>query len=157
MRTAALALGLGTALLGANLDAQSSVKITFTFDADPRPATTAPAEVGNVLALRSALRAWTDSVDVYLDQVALAVRDKGWVRAHAQEAANYLVTITALPVLATQQARGMVVYSVVIFQPGARGQWAYVQNYVGYSQGAQQAAEGVFRAATDAINAQRGR
>ncbi len=132
-------LALCTVLLSTRTSAQSLVKIRFDFDADPRPATTSPGEIGNVLAQRTALRAWTDSVDVYLDQVALAVREKGWARARERENTNYLVSITALPVLVNQQPTGMVVYSLVVFQPGTLSRWDFVQNYVGYSSGAQEA------------------
>jgi len=130
---------------------QRSVSIKFTFDADPRATTQNPAEVGNVLTLRSALRAWTDSVDVFLDQVAMGARDKGWLRARQDERANYSVTVTALPVLTATGAASMTIYSIVIFKP-AVGRWEYMQNYVGYSTGAQQAAEGIFRAAVEGIN-----
>lgn len=131
---------------------QRSVSIRFTFDADPRATTQNPAEVGSVLALRSALRAWTDSVDVFMDQVAMGARDKGWLRARANEKANYMVTVTALPVLTTASAAsGMTVYSLVIFK-ASLGSWEYMQNYVGYSTSAQQAADGIFRAATEGIN-----
>src|SRR5438874_766138 len=109
MRTL-VTLGLLASLVVPRLHGQQRpVTIKFTFDADPRATTQNPAEVGNVLALRSGLRAWTDSVDVFLDQVAMGARDKGWLRAREGERANYSVTVTALPVLA--EPGGMTVYS----------------------------------------------
>ena len=78
----------------------------------------------------------------------MGARDKGWLRARQGERANYSVTVTALPVLT---APGMTVYSIVIFKP-ALGSWEYMQNYVGYSTSAQQAADGIFRAAVEGIN-----
>jgi hypothetical protein len=146
--------GLLLGLVVAPLHGQTTVRISFAFEGEPRPSTTEPAEVGTILARREALRAWTDSVDVYLDQVALAARDVGWVRARRGEQADYRVTVTALPVLAGNTPTAMTAYSLVVFEPVA-GDWKYVQNYVGYSLSAQQAAGGIFRGAMDAINAKR--
>ena len=141
------------ALITPALNAQAvPVRINFTFEGEPTATTTAPSEVGSVLARRSALRAWTDSVDVYLDQAALGARDKGWLRSRQGEAANYSVTVVALPVLGFACAKGLTAYSVVIFEPGSYNQWKYLQDYVGYGTSAQDAADGIFRAATEAIN-----
>jgi len=83
---------------------------------------------------------------------ALGARDRGWLRARQGERANYSITVTALPVMTAAGApNGMTVYSIVIFKP-ALGGWQYAQNYVGYSTSAQQAADGIFRAATEGIN-----
>jgi hypothetical protein len=153
MRTvASWALLLG--LVVAPLHGQTTVRISFAFEGEPRPSTTEPGEVGNILARREVLRAWTDSVDVYLDQVALTAGGQGWLRARRGEQTDYRVTVTALPVLAGNTPTAMTAYSLVVFEPVA-GDWKYVQNYVGYSLSAQQAAGGIFRGATDAINAKR--
>lgn len=147
--------GLLLGFMAAPLHSQTTVRISFVFEGEPRASTTEPAEVGSILARRDALKAWTDSVDVYLDQVTLAARAQGWVRARPREQADYRVTVTALPVLSAGNTPiGMTAYSLVVFEPEG-GDWKYVQNYVGYSMSAQQAAGGIFRAAVDGINARR--
>ena len=145
-------------LLASSLSAQATTKISFNFDAEVRPATRDPSEVGNVLAQRTALRAWTDSVDVFLDQDAMGAREHGWLRARAGEQANFMLNITALPVMgANGVPTGMVTYSLVLFEPAALGGWKYVTNFAGYSMNAQEAAHGIFRAAIQGINAKRSR
>lgn len=42
-------------------------------------------------------------------------------------------------------------------RPRAGGNWKYVTNYVGYNNSAEQATGGIFRAATEGINAERSR
>ncbi|HUK20994.1 MAG TPA: hypothetical protein VLV45_05480 [Gemmatimonadales bacterium] len=134
------------------------VKILFTFQGAPTTQTSDPAEATNVLNARNVMRAWTDSVDVYLDQIALGAQDKGWIKARAGEQANYSVMIVSLPIQGgVCGPLGITTYSIVVFEPGTGGQWRYVQNLIGYGTSAHQAAGAIFAAATQTINAARSR
>jgi len=132
------------------------VRILFTFQGTTTAQSADPTEVENVLSARNLIRAWTDSVDVFLDQVALGAQDKGWMRARAGEQAHYSVMIMALPIQGgVCGPLGIMTYSIVLFEPGTGGQWKYLQNLVGYGTSAHQAAGAIFAAATQGINAAR--
>lgn len=156
MRSFALALLVATSLPCKSQAQQTIVTINFVFEGTPTPQTADRAEVQNVLAARSVIRAWTDSVDVFLDQLALGAQSQGWRRSHNGEPSNYSVMIVGLPVRGgICRALGLTTYSMVVFEPATGDQWKFVQNFVGYETSAERAAGAIFTAATQAINAAR--
>jgi hypothetical protein len=124
--------------------------VFFEFDGQDRPSTMNPAEVGDVLAVRAAQKAWRDSVDVLLDQAMMAAGSE-WKRASATEHPRYRASILALPVLRNQQPTGLTVYSLTIFEPGFTG-WKYVTTYTGYGVGAQPVTARIVRETIEAIH-----
>jgi hypothetical protein len=133
----------------------NQVKIRFSFEGEARARSTNAAEVGSILAVRSALRAWTDSVDVFLDQSFIDAAARGWFRSRGSERADYLVTVLGLPVLnGQQQPTGLTVYSLAVFE-AKYGDWKYLTQRVGYDLGAQSAAATMLSGVQASINESR--
>jgi hypothetical protein len=144
--------GLLAALVGPR-QGPDVLRIAFMFDREPRWSSLDRPMDADIEGQRETMGAWADSVDGYLDRVALDARDDGWARARRDEDADYRVLVTALPVLVRDRApNGLTAYSLVLFER-ASGDWRYVDHYVGYGARAEEAARRIFRTATDAIAA----
>lgn len=134
------------ALLAPATLAGQAMPIRFSFDA-VQPAV---GDVGAVIARRQQMRAWQDTVQVYLEQFAPGAN----VALAAERApANYRVSIVAMPV--TIKGLDAVAMAVVIFEPGALGNWKYLSHYVAFSPSAQEAAAALLRQTVESINAAR--
>lgn len=141
--TALLALAL---VAPAALSAQA-VPVRFTFDGI-QPAI---GDVGTVIARRQQMRAWQDTVQVYLEQLApganlALVPERG--------AVNYRISIVAMPVV-NVGAIDAVAMAVVVFEPGAFNTWKYLGHFVAFSTSAQEAATLLLRQAVESINSAR--
>ena len=124
-------LVLCSVLLPAGLLPAQSVAVRFTFDTARAPA----GEPGAVLEQRRQLRAWQDTVEIYLVQQAPSA---GLRVASPQSAANYMASIVASPV-ARPGVNG-VTLAVVIFEPGTATPWRYLTHFTAYAESAREAA-----------------
>ena len=151
MRTLAI-WGLCAGLVGAS-QRPDVVRLIFFVDRDAQWSSRERSGDQDMGGQREAVRAWADSVDGFLDGLALDARNDGWARARRDERAEYRVLITGLPVLPRDNApSGLTAYSLALFE-WASDDWKYVDHYVGYADGAEEAARRIFRTATDAIAA----
>ncbi len=139
---------LAFALLAPNGLSAQAVPIRFSFDG-VQPAV---GDAGTVIARRQQMRAWQDTVQVYLEQYAPAAN---LTLAAERAPASYRVSIVALPV--TMKGQDAVAMAVVVFEPGALTGWKYVSHYVAFSTSAQEAATLLVRQTVESINTARGR
>jgi hypothetical protein len=139
-------LALGVALLApASLPAQSIV-VRFTFDSTRATA----AEPGAVLSERQRMRAWQDTVEVYLAQLAPA---SGLRLAGAELPPNYTASVVAAPV-GRPGVRGMTL-AVVVFEPGTSTAWQYLAHFTAYAESAREAAGSLIGQTVAAVSAPR--
>lgn len=147
MRSATALLAI--ALIAPAAVSAQAVPVRFSFDG-VQPAV---GDVGTVIARRHQMRAWQDTVQVYLEQLAPGA-NVSLVPERGQ--ASYRVSIVALPVT-TVPTIDAVAMAVVLFEPGALGGWKYLSHFVAFNTSAQDAAATLLRMTVEAINAARGR
>lgn len=91
---------------------------------------------GDVIARRGAMRAWQDSVEVYLERADMP---QGWRLAPAgASSASYLVSVVAIPI--SKPGFSAVAMAVAVMEPGTLVAWKYVTHYVAVAESAEQAA-----------------
>jgi hypothetical protein len=96
------------------------------------------------------MRAWQDTVEIYLTQHAAG----SGLRAVGPEAtANYKATVVATPV--GKPGLPGVILAVVIFEPGAGSSWSYLAHYAAYAESAREAAGSLIGQTTAAVTRQR--
>jgi hypothetical protein len=137
---------IAAALLTPSLLCAQAVPIRFSFDA----ASPATGDAGAVIARRQQMRAWQDTVEVYLEQGATAANVR---LAAAGAPANYLVSIVAMPL--PRPGINAMVMAVAVFEPATLSGWRYLSHYVAYDESAQDAATALLRQTVEAINASR--
>lgn len=137
---------LTLALLAPPAISAQAVPVRFSFDG-VQPAV---GDAATVIARRQQMRAWQDTVQVYLEQLAPGANLS---LAPERGPANYRVSIVAMPV--TLKGSDAVAMAVVIFEPAVLSNWKYLTHYVAFSPSAQEAAAVLLRQTMDAINAAR--
>jgi len=131
----------------AALSAQA-VPIRFSFD----PAPAAVGDAGTVIARRQQLRAWQDTVQVYLEQGASQANLRF---VGPNDTANYKVSIAPLPI--NKPGANGVAMAVVIFEPAGSSDWKYVAHFVAYNETARDAAVALLSQTVQSISAARAR
>jgi hypothetical protein len=137
---AALVLALPVGLVA------QAVPIRFSFDA----ATPATGEAGAVIARRQQLRAWQDTVEVYLEQGAPAANFR---LVQQGQPASYMASIVAMPI--AKPGTNAMAMAVAIFEPAALGGWKYLTHYIAYDETARDAAAALISQTVESINTAR--
>ena len=127
MRLPLIMLSLG--LLSPGLLPAQSVAVRFTFDTSR----SAAGEPAAVLAQREQMRAWRDTVEILLAQLAPGAG----LRADLPSA-NYMASIVAAPV-DRRGVRGVII-AVAVFEPGESAPWRYLAHFAAYAESAREAA-----------------
>ncbi len=145
MRVLIVALcGAALSLPGA-LPAQS-IAVRFTFDTLQASA----AEPAAVLAQRQRMRAWQDTVEIYLAQLAPI---SGLSVAGPEAHANYRAAVVATPI--ERPGAPGVLLAVVVFEPGSGTLWSYLAHYAAYAPSAREAAGSLIGQTAAAVSRRR--
>lgn len=95
-------------------------------------------------------KAWTDSVDIYLNAEMAQRGPSNLVRVPTS--GNYRLLVQSIPLMAGSNPTGTTAYSLIFFRPPNVGSnWQYITSEIGYTRSAREAAAEMLRMVVSAL------